>query len=227
MSQIPLDERKIIPTNITDVPNYYGASGSTRRLAWPTSEIYQDILADARSAGIPHPWFLLFSGYRSIAEQQRLWDAHPTKDRNVIAFPGNSSHHTGHTMDLYVGNKTGYSIDSSKSENTSHQRSLAEFRYLRDVIAPKYGLWNLPKEPWHWECDRVCRENFLVRKYGIDRDLARRIVLQQENIPNGDLRSYLKSRGVSSTLSSWSLGDTLLATTAVGFGILVYLNFKS
>jgi len=197
MAQIPIEQRAIVPQTIFDVENYYKSPSPTRRLAWPTNEIYLKILEDAKARGIGYPWFRLISGYRDLATQQRLWDRHPTKDRSVIAPPGRSSHHTGHTMDIFVGAKGGYSPTSSASENVSHMRSQREYQIFKNEIAPKYGLWELSSEPWHWECDRECRKTYLMSEYQIPESLAQSIVTEQVHIPNGDLVAFIEEHGVT------------------------------
>lgn len=228
MSQIPISERALVPTNVMHVPNYYKTQAPTRTLAWPTSELYLDLLEEGRSAGFGYPWYHLISGYRDIATQQRLWDAHPTKDRSVIAPPGKSSHHTGHSMDIFVGAKPGFSPTSSSSTNVSFQRAQKGYQHFRDHIAPKYGLWQLPTEPWHWECDRDCRASYLEHKYGIPRELADEIASGAIDVPNGDLLAYIESENIetraaneesqegSAILSKVIIGTTLAALTVFG-----------
>lgn len=198
MAKIPIEERKIEPVEVFDVESY----GGVRTLAWPTSEMYYDILNEADAQGYGAPWFRLISGYRSIASQQRLYDNHPTKDPKSIAKPGRSSHHTGHAMDLYVGNKPGYGPVRRVAENVNYMRSTPQYQWFASEVAPKYGLWELPSEPWHWECDRDCRANYLMMKYGVDADLAYQVANGNLHIKNGDFITYLDSIGHSSRVAS-------------------------
>jgi hypothetical protein len=231
MGQIPISERRIEPSEVFDVESY----GGQRTLAWPTSEMYYDILDEAEANGYGSPWFRLVSGYRSLAAQQRLYDAHPTKDSLSIARPGRSSHHTGHTMDLYVGHKPGYSATRRVAPNVNYQRSTPQYQWFASEIAPKYGLWELPSEPWHWECDRDCRANYLMTKYGVDSNLAYQIANSEVDVPDGDFLTFLDQQGHSYRLASDDetvstknkVGKVLIGVTVlglVGLGAWYYLD---
>ena len=101
-----------------------------------------DALLDAaRADGIS----LGGAGYRDPSDQQRLREAHcpnpessPSSScRPPTARPGYSQHEQGLAIDFtYNG-----SIISS--------RSSPAFRWLA-ANAGRYGLQNLPSEPWHW-----------------------------------------------------------------------------
>ena len=51
MAKIPIEERKIEPVEVFDVESY----GGVRTLAWPTSEMYYDILNEADAHQYAHP----------------------------------------------------------------------------------------------------------------------------------------------------------------------------
>ncbi|HET6950624.1 MAG TPA: M15 family metallopeptidase [Acidimicrobiales bacterium] len=90
-------------------------------------------------------------GYRDPAEQIALRRAHcGTSDYAIYeapasscspptARPGTSNHETGLAIDFTCGGST---IGSGS----------ACFRWL-DANAGRYGLYNLPSEPWHWSTD--------------------------------------------------------------------------
>lgn len=177
MALIPVSER-VEPTGpVFDVPGY---GGRPRPMAYPVNEIVEEIQAAAHEAGFSSDpnLFTLFSGYRSDASQQRIFDrkvaslqaAHPDKSlseihrlaRKTVAKPGSSSHRTGYAFDIYLGHKPGFSISNANRENTAFIESTPAYAFMRE-IAPEYGLSQLPNEPWHWECDYDCRENFLNR----------------------------------------------------------------
>lgn len=82
-------------------------------------------------------------GYRDPAQQQALRDAHcPSDDspstacRPPTARPGYSMHERGLAVDFTVNGRT---LTSGS----------AGYRWLR-ANAARYGLYNLPGEPWHW-----------------------------------------------------------------------------
>jgi LAS superfamily LD-carboxypeptidase LdcB len=83
-------------------------------------------------------------GYRNPQDQQRLREAHcPDPEsspsyacRPPTARPGHSMHERGLAIDFTQGGKT---LNSGSSG----------YRWLR-LNASRYGLQNLPGEPWHW-----------------------------------------------------------------------------
>jgi hypothetical protein len=165
MALIPLEERKIVPQTLDLVPSAY--ENQRPKLAWPVSELVRDLEKDARNAGFKAPQFQIISGYRSIASQERLWkealikaDGDETLARQTTSPPGNSSHHSGFAFDIFLG------IGGTKMERAPSQFKSKEYKFMRDVLAPKYNLTQLPNEPWHWECDKACRDFYLLNKYG-------------------------------------------------------------
>ena len=78
------------------------------------------------------------SGFRSVAEQQAIWDATPVERRGKwVARPGSSYHNK------MIGGMSG-AQDLAWSSPTVRNR----FREL----APKFGFWQpMSYEFWHWE----------------------------------------------------------------------------
>lgn len=78
-------------------------------------------------------------GWRSSQRQQELWDEHNCDVRCTVptARPGSSMHERGLAIDFTSG---GSSIGS---------RSSPAFQWLNQN-AGRFGLSNLPSEPWHW-----------------------------------------------------------------------------
>jgi len=77
---------------------------------------------------------LIVSGRRSLAEQQKLWDAY-VAGGNLAARPGTSNHERGLAADLRI-------VDSSVGWADVHS------------IGRTYGLmWPIPSEDWHTEAD--------------------------------------------------------------------------
>ncbi len=91
-------------------------------------------------------------GYRSTARQIELRRAHCGTTRYAIyempssqcspptARPGSSMHEKGLAIDFYKKGRNGAAISIAGTR---------EFRWLKRHAA-KYGLYNLPSEPWHW-----------------------------------------------------------------------------
>jgi len=78
------------------------------------------------------------SGFRSVAEQQAIWDATPVERRGKwVARPGSSFH-----------NKRIGGLSGAQDLAWSSPEVRNRFREL----APKYGFWQpLSYEDWHWE----------------------------------------------------------------------------
>lgn len=231
MARIPVAERKIPPLSyLQNVPAYSGE----RELAWPVSDLVRDLIADARAAGFQAPYFNVISGFRSYESQERLFNKALQKYGSVaearkwVAPPGKSSHNTGYTIDFYLGGPT------NSSAVAQIQRDPA-FKYMRDVLAPKYGLAPYSREPWHWECDKACRATYIMNKYGVDGELARQIVDEEIIVPQGDMVAFLQetqgdSRVTSGESPKKEIGQILLGTTLVGgasFAIWLWLKQRN
>lgn len=78
-------------------------------------------------------------GWRSSQRQQELWDEHNCDTGCTVptARPGSSMH------------ERGLAIDFTSSGQTMQSRSHPAYQWL-DQNAARYGLYNLPSEPWHW-----------------------------------------------------------------------------
>ncbi|MFC7533261.1 M15 family metallopeptidase [Actinoplanes sp. GCM10030250] len=103
---------------------------------------FQRMLDDAAKAGVP----LSGGGFRTKEQQIALrksngcpdvWTAPSSSCRVPTAIPGRSLHELGLAIDITSGGKT---VNSRKSP---------AFKWLA-ANAGKYGLVNLPSEPWHW-----------------------------------------------------------------------------
>jgi len=162
MGQIPIHERAIEPRpqDLQDVPSR--DLNRPQRLAYPLTEIVNDILREARAAGFRPPMFHVVSGYRSIKEQEGIYAkglkkyGSAEKAAPYVAKPGTSAHHTGYCLDFFLGLPT-------TTENIPAIRKSKAYAFLKRV-APKYGLWELPSEPWHWELDQEARDAYIRAK---------------------------------------------------------------
>ena len=88
-------------------------------------------------------------GYRSIESQIRLrrancgtsdyaiWEMPASQCRPPTARPGLSQHELGLAIDFTINGRV------IRSRDTDVFRALAE-------VAPQFGFFNLPSEPWHW-----------------------------------------------------------------------------
>ncbi len=88
-------------------------------------------------------------GYRSVESQIRLrrancgtsdyaiWEMPASRCRPPTARPGLSQHEVGLAIDFTLNGRV------LRSRNSDVFRALAE-------VAPQFGFYNLPSEPWHW-----------------------------------------------------------------------------
>ena len=104
MGLIPINERRIEPNEIYEVESY---GNKARYLAYPTNIIVEYIQRLARMNGFEYPLFTIFSGYRSLADQERLFRQRVEEvggdeklASKTVARAGKSSHHTGHAFDI-------------------------------------------------------------------------------------------------------------------------------
>jgi len=178
MALIPVEERVEPPQD--EVYSVEAFGGARRDLAYPVNSIVEEIRSIAEKEGFTDPnLFRIFSGYRSDASQQRLYDnkvARLMQDdpnltlaeaqrlaRKTVAPPGRSSHRSGYAFDMYFGHKHGHKIDDASLPNTKHIEGTEAYAFMRE-LAPLYGLTQLPNEPWHWECDKDCRDAYMRRE---------------------------------------------------------------
>jgi hypothetical protein len=109
------------------------------------AENLEGFLAAMEARGYP----LGGGGYRSSDSQIRLrrahcgtsdyaiWEMPASQCRPPTARPGRSAHERGLAIDFTYGGSI------IRSRNTDVFRVMSE-------VAPAYGLYNLPSEPWHW-----------------------------------------------------------------------------
>lgn len=118
--------------------------GGTIRVHRAIATQLGDLLKTAQKAGV----LLCGTGWRSTGQQRALRiahgylsDAEPSGSRGRIptARPGESRHEYGLAVDFTQG-------------GVSLSKTSAGYRWLVDN-AGRYGLKNLPSEPWHWSTD--------------------------------------------------------------------------
>ncbi len=105
---------------------------------------YQRMKAAAAADGLDPNLLKIVSGYRSVAQQQAIWDKTPPARRGrYVARPGSSPHHTGRAIDLEVGG-------GISAANIPAMRRSAAHRWLL-CNAGHFGFTPYKVEPWHWE----------------------------------------------------------------------------
>lgn len=141
------DKRDPNPTDVVQVPRVSGGNIPLHRLAARALEAMQRA---ARAEGIAAPLLLPTSGYRSSAQQAKLWKDALAKAggdakeaRKWVAPPGGSAHQSGRAVDLYLG------LQNAK-ENVAALRKTAAWQWLQPN-AVRFGFYPYGAEPWHWE----------------------------------------------------------------------------
>jgi D-alanyl-D-alanine carboxypeptidase len=140
------DKTEPAPSDLVTIDGYGGAKVPIHRLA---ALFWSRLIDAARIDGIADPYLLPVSGYRSVAQQQQLWQAalekygSPEKARMYVAPPGSSAHQSGRAVDCWLGS-------SPDSQNVAKQQQTAAYAWLVDN-AQRFGFYPYEKEPWHWE----------------------------------------------------------------------------
>lgn len=126
-----------------------------------TANAYYVMQQAAKKAGIS---IRVVSGFRTMAQQQYLYNCYLTKkcnNGNLAARPGYSNHQSGHALDL---NTSASGVYSWMSKNAG------KFGFKRTV----------PSEPWHWEwwgggpgggpCQSTCTPKCTTRSKFVGKD---------------------------------------------------------
>lgn len=115
------------------------------RVARSIGDNLNSLLNAARADGIS----LSGWGYRDSSQQIALRKAHcGTSDYDIYEKPANQCHpptaRPGASM-----HERGLAIDFTYNDSIITSKSSAPYKWLA-ANAKKYGLYNLPSEPWHW-----------------------------------------------------------------------------
>jgi D-alanyl-D-alanine carboxypeptidase len=97
-----------------------------------TAEVFLKMRADAAKAGVK---ITVVSGFRTMAEQQYLYNCYQTKkcnNGNLAAKPGYSNHQSGKALDLNTSSAGVYNWLTANGAKYSFERTV-------------------PSEKWHWE----------------------------------------------------------------------------
>ena len=129
---------------------------ATKELAAVAKPHIEKMIEDAEREG---NCLIVLSGYRSKAQQQKVWDE--AIDKSKVAYPGTSEHETGLAVDLGgcpmidgVRNDGGVRLELRNEFDT-----LPEYQWLLKNAA-RYGFYEsypegnrsgFPAEAWHWK----------------------------------------------------------------------------
>lgn len=99
---------------------------------------------------------LLYSGHRTLADQQRIWDSNMSSygeeyTKTYVAVPGHSEHHTGYACDLGFYTDDGLSIPLVDHEyGTWVWEHCTEYGYILRYPADKADITGIGHEQWHF-----------------------------------------------------------------------------
>lgn len=99
---------------------------------------------------------LIYSGYRTLDDQQRIWDSNMTNNgeeytKTYVALPGHSEHHTGLACDLGFYTDDGKSVPLVDHEFGSWVSShCTEYGYILRYPAEKAEITGIGHEQWHF-----------------------------------------------------------------------------
>lgn len=99
---------------------------------------------------------LLYSGHRTLADQQRIWDSNMASygeeyTKTYVAVPGHSEHHTGYACDLGFYTDDGLSIPLVDHEyGTWVWEHCTEYGYILRYPADKAEITGIGHEQWHF-----------------------------------------------------------------------------
>lgn len=89
------------------------------------------------------------SGYRSVTEQQELYDS--ADDQSVVAKPGFSDYHTGYSVDLNVVDEEGNSLDfDGTGDYEWFEKNCYKYGYVVRFPEGKTEQTGLDYRPWHF-----------------------------------------------------------------------------
>ena len=99
---------------------------------------------------------LLYSGHRTLADQQRIWDSNMASygedyTETYVAVPGHSEHHTGYACDLGFYTDDGLSIPLVDHEYGSWVWDhCTEYGYILRYPEDKAAITGIGHEQWHF-----------------------------------------------------------------------------
>jgi D-alanyl-D-alanine carboxypeptidase len=99
---------------------------------------------------------LLYSGHRSLAEQQRIWDSNMASygedyTKTYVAVPGHSEHHSGYACDLGFYTDDGLSIPLVDHEYGPWVWAhCTEYGYILRYPEDKADITGIGHEQWHF-----------------------------------------------------------------------------
>lgn len=133
------------------------AWGDTIKVEKETLKKYNELKEAMAKEGVE---ILLDSGYRSVKEQQEVWDDFEKKygieyTKNTVAVPWYSEHHTGLAIDIVI-KKDGVLIEENEDMIAEREifakihEKLADYGFILRYPEGKKDITGYNYEPWHF-----------------------------------------------------------------------------
>jgi LAS superfamily LD-carboxypeptidase LdcB len=160
--------------NLVSVGTYgSGANQRTEYLDKEAAATFAQMKADAGNAGVS---LVAISGFRSVADQEKLFERQIQRQGSAAAAarlsapPGYSEHHTGLTLDIGDGAQPDTDV-KFEFENTKAYEWLQANgrRYGVELSFPPNNIQGVSFEPWHW---RFTRSPYAAAVFSVARTLA-------------------------------------------------------
>jgi zinc D-Ala-D-Ala carboxypeptidase len=118
------------------------------------AQAFQIMVNAARVQGVQ---LMGISGFRSIADQQALFDKQIEKRGSAEAAaklsapPGHSEHHTGYAIDITDASRTDVDLNVAFEETNAYQWLIINAKqYGFEQSFPQNNPQGVSYEPWHW-----------------------------------------------------------------------------
>lgn len=164
---LTLTPQNIHTGNLILVNEHYGIQGEPEDFLVPAWERMPEILLQRCAAALLnelmqeiHGWRYIVpvSGYRPLAEQQRIWDDSLEENgleftRKYVALPGHSEHQTGLAIDLGLKQEN---IDFIRPDFPYtgicqiFRKKAAKYGFILRYPAGKERVTGIGHEPWHF-----------------------------------------------------------------------------
>lgn len=164
---LTLTEQNVHTGNLILVNEHHGIQGEPENFLVPARNGMPEILLQRCAAALLnelmqeiHGWrsIVPVSGYRPLAEQQRIWDDSlqengPEFTRKYVALPGHSEHQTGLAIDLGLKQEK---IDFIRPDFPytgicqTFRKKAAKYGFILRYPAGKEHITGIGHEPWHF-----------------------------------------------------------------------------
>ena len=176
---LPLTTQNVHTGNLILVNAYHGILDKPKDFLVPACDRFPEILLQRCAATLLNElmqeidgWSFIVpvSGYRSLEEQQRIWDDSLRDNgeeftRKYVAVPGHSEHQTGLAIDLGL---TQPDIDFLRPYfpyegicQTFRERAAA-YGFIERYPAGKEAITGIAHEPWHFHYVGVSHAEIMV-----------------------------------------------------------------